>query len=379
MIEKWEHAQQLGFDAIELRGAGEGRFAARLPELSRQRRPACRCRRSASRCCTSSATSTPTKRRDALSQMKSQLSVMAEIGGRLAMTPASYGMFSTRLPPFDSPRSEADDTEVLARGFGELAAHAEAEGVVIALEPLNRYENHMINTLAQAASLCAEIGSPGLGIAADTYHMNIEEADPIKALVGGGTVDPTRSAQRQQPTRTRSRTSRLVGDAATHLGHRLRGRARVRVPPVRRRRRRAAGLGTADAAAGMDVTAPSPVAERRQLARAAIRVLSSNWHGHATVPSRGLYPHQWSWDSAFIAFGLQHWAPQRAARGAAESVRCSVVRRPGPAHRVQPGRTARTPTFPARRSGGPTSPRAIHRSTPPGSSSRPCMRLPPLR
>lgn len=33
MTAKWEHAQRLGFDAIELRGAGEGRFAARLPEL----------------------------------------------------------------------------------------------------------------------------------------------------------------------------------------------------------------------------------------------------------------------------------------------------------------------------------------------------------
>ena len=33
MAQKWEHAQTLGFDAIELRGAGEGRFAARLPEL----------------------------------------------------------------------------------------------------------------------------------------------------------------------------------------------------------------------------------------------------------------------------------------------------------------------------------------------------------
>ena len=53
--------------------------------------------------------------------------------------------------------------------------------------------------------------------------------------------------------------------------------------------------------------------DRRALERAAIRVLGNNWHGHATVPSGGLYPHQWSWDSAFIAFGLQHWAPQRAA------------------------------------------------------------------
>ena len=33
MIDKWDHARRLGFDAIELRGAGEGRFAARLSEL----------------------------------------------------------------------------------------------------------------------------------------------------------------------------------------------------------------------------------------------------------------------------------------------------------------------------------------------------------
>lgn len=33
MIEKWDHARRLGFDAIELRGAGEDRFAARLDEL----------------------------------------------------------------------------------------------------------------------------------------------------------------------------------------------------------------------------------------------------------------------------------------------------------------------------------------------------------
>ena len=32
-----------------------------------------------------------------------------------------------------------------------------------------------------------------------------------------------------------------------------------------------------------------------ELARAAITTLGGNWHGHSTVPSRGLYPHQWSW------------------------------------------------------------------------------------
>ncbi|PKT70826.1 hypothetical protein CW362_22575 [Streptomyces populi] len=41
-------------------------------------------------------------------------------------------------------------------------------------------------------------------------------------------------------------------------------------------------------------------------------MLDDNWTGTSTVPSRGLYPHQWSWDSAFIAIGLRHLSPLRA-------------------------------------------------------------------
>jgi sugar phosphate isomerase/epimerase len=186
MIEKWDHARRLGFDAIELRGAGEGRFAARLDEL---------------KAAAAAGVIMPTvcvemrhfvgdfdaeKRADALVQMKSQLSVMAEIGGRLAMTPASYGTFSKRLPPFVPPRSDEEDAEILLDVFGQLADHAESEGVIIALEPLNRYENHMINTLADAQALCEKISSRHFGIAADTYHMNIEEADPPKAVIEAG-------------------------------------------------------------------------------------------------------------------------------------------------------------------------------------------------
>jgi hypothetical protein len=60
---------------------------------------------------------------------------------------------------------------------------------------------------------------------------------------------------------------------------------------------------------------PQTVTRDKQdlLLREAARVLLQNWHGHATVPSRTLYPHQWSWDSAFIALGLQHISAARAA------------------------------------------------------------------
>jgi glycogen debranching enzyme len=45
---------------------------------------------------------------------------------------------------------------------------------------------------------------------------------------------------------------------------------------------------------------------------AAARVLDANWTGTATVPSPGLYPHQWSWDSAFVSLGLARHRPERA-------------------------------------------------------------------
>ncbi|MGH3565766.1 MAG: MGH1-like glycoside hydrolase domain-containing protein [Pseudonocardia sp.] len=48
------------------------------------------------------------------------------------------------------------------------------------------------------------------------------------------------------------------------------------------------------------------------LQRNAVAVLRSNWELGYTVPSRRLYPHQWSWDSAFIAIGWARVAPGRA-------------------------------------------------------------------
>lgn len=47
---------------------------------------------------------------------------------------------------------------------------------------------------------------------------------------------------------------------------------------------------------------------------AATRVLIENHRGAYTVPAPGLYPHQWSWDSAFIAIGVRHLSPRRAQR-----------------------------------------------------------------
>lgn len=48
--------------------------------------------------------------------------------------------------------------------------------------------------------------------------------------------------------------------------------------------------------------------------RAATKILDGNWSRDHTMPSSTLYPHQWSWDSAFISIGLARYAPGHAWR-----------------------------------------------------------------
>ena len=57
-----------------------------------------------------------------------------------------------------------------------------SDGVVIALEALNRYETHLLRTLADADRLRRLIDSPNVQLMADVFHMNIEE-DSIAASV----------------------------------------------------------------------------------------------------------------------------------------------------------------------------------------------------
>lgn len=181
--EKFEAAQTWGFDGIELRSKGDLGFAARLPELRRARANGVVMPTTCVEMSHFIGAFDPELRADAVTQLRSQLTVMAAIGGLGVMTPASYGMFSKRLPPFTPPRSDEEDRVVLLEALQALGAHAASEGVELYLEPLNRYEDHMVNRLADAASLIEEAGSPAVRIVADTYHMNIEESDPAAALL----------------------------------------------------------------------------------------------------------------------------------------------------------------------------------------------------
>ena len=60
------------------------------------------------------------------------------------------------------------------------------------------------------------------------------------------------------------------------------------------------------------VTAMRTDTRVEHLEAAARKVLAANWRGASTIPSPSLYPHQWSWDSAFIVLGNSRFDQARA-------------------------------------------------------------------
>ncbi len=72
--------------------------------------------------------------------------------------------------------------KTVVKHLKKLAKYAEKKGVMICLEPLNRFETDFINTADQALQMIADVGSPALKIHLDTFHMNIEEKNQAKAI-----------------------------------------------------------------------------------------------------------------------------------------------------------------------------------------------------
>jgi D-psicose/D-tagatose/L-ribulose 3-epimerase len=81
-----------------------------------------------------------------------------------------------------TPRGRAHALHALAKA-AELAA---ASGLRVTLECVNRFENALLNTAADALAFIAETGAPNILVHLDTHHMLIEEANPIVAITQAG-------------------------------------------------------------------------------------------------------------------------------------------------------------------------------------------------
>jgi D-psicose/D-tagatose/L-ribulose 3-epimerase len=80
------------------------------------------------------------------------------------------------------PSERAAAISRLVENLRPLADYAGERDVTLALEPLNRFETSFMNTAAQVMEVVDRVSSPALGVLLDTFHMNIEERDPVAAI-----------------------------------------------------------------------------------------------------------------------------------------------------------------------------------------------------
>lgn len=103
-----------------------------------------------------------------------------EIAAELQV-PSISGIVYAAFHSYAAPQTKAQWARV-AESLARLDHRAGELGLKLGLEPVNRYESYMVNTLDQAAAMIRDAGGSNLFIHMDTFHMNIEEADITAAI-----------------------------------------------------------------------------------------------------------------------------------------------------------------------------------------------------
>ncbi len=111
-------------------------------------------------------------RRNTIAHMKDCVKTAADVGAKIIAGPlySPVGYLPGR-------RRTTDEWNRAVEGYQALGDTLTANGVTLAIEPLNRFETFFLNTAADSAALCDQVGHPNVGILFDTFHANIEEKD----------------------------------------------------------------------------------------------------------------------------------------------------------------------------------------------------------
>lgn len=123
----------------------------------------------------------PDVRKKGIEFMKEYTSWAHDLGARIIGGPLYSELGKKRYLSDKERKAEWDRSADSLKSIGDDAAK---KGVVIALEPINRFEIDMMNTAEQAFQMCEQVNHPSIKMMLDTFHMNIEDkkiGDAIRA------------------------------------------------------------------------------------------------------------------------------------------------------------------------------------------------------
>lgn len=130
---------------------------------------------------TNAASSDPKIRAAAVARLKWAIEMVHELGAE-----ALVGPFHSAFKEFTGDPPTDDERKWSAEVLAAVVDDAQAAGIRLAIEALNRFECYLVNTQADSRAIVDAVGHPSLGMLYDTHHAHIEEKDPAAAVATGG-------------------------------------------------------------------------------------------------------------------------------------------------------------------------------------------------
>lgn len=185
----FERLQRYGYDGVELKGEPKLYQTKKVKELCKKY--------NLSVLSIAGIYPWPTRERDmasidagvrkkAVGYLRSCIELAVEVGAPLVVVvPSAVG----KVNPIDNfenaeqwiqAKEQAWDYAV--QSMRKAAKYTESRGILLAVEPINRYETFLVNTAEEGLKFVAEVDSPAVKIHLDVFHMNIEESNPAEAI-----------------------------------------------------------------------------------------------------------------------------------------------------------------------------------------------------
>lgn len=124
----------------------------------------------------------PAIRKRGIEYLRRGLDVVYKMGGHL-LGGILYGAWN---PPVAEGLRKPERLLWSVESMRQVVKTAEDVNVLCAIEPVNRFEQFMLNTCAEALEYIKMVESPNLKILLDTFHMNIEEDNIYEAIISAG-------------------------------------------------------------------------------------------------------------------------------------------------------------------------------------------------
>lgn len=123
----------------------------------------------------------PAIRENAKKYMKDCIQIGAALG-----SPIFCGPLYSAVGKLVGRSRTQEEWDLAVTGLKEVAKVAGDNGVMLAMEPLNRFETYFVNIAEDAVKLARDVDHPNVKVHLDTFHMNIEEKDLYEAIKSTG-------------------------------------------------------------------------------------------------------------------------------------------------------------------------------------------------